>query len=523
MKDCCQKNQQDFKAPDTGSEKRIARNTIYLYIRTFVMMIVSLYTSRVTLQVLGEEDFGIYNLVAGFVVLFGFLNYAMERATLRFLLVEKGGGTPESMNRVFNVAISSHIMIAGIVLVLAETIGLWFVNDSLNIPQGKESVANIVYQLAILSTIINIIRVPYNSSIIAYEKMSFYAYLSIIEALLRLSGVLLLEYFFVSHLLAIYSAIFLIVTLLVFLSYKFYCTRNFNTCRFSFYWEKKKFLEMLSFSVWSMVGGVGNIAAQQGVSIILNIFYGVVINAAVAITYQVGQAVNNIISSYQTAFNPHLVKLYVNNEAEKLANTIITSSKISYYLALMMIMPLMLNMDYVLRLWLGDSIPPHTTSFCMLFLAFYAIDAMSAPLWMANQATGKIKTYNIVFAAFVLCNLPLCYIALKLGAHPSIAFVIRIGINLLLHVFRIFYMNHQIGLPIKEYVIKSLVLPIIVTTLSVPLPMLVAAHTDGFCQLALSSLTAMLVLAAMVYLIGLNRQERGFLKTMIVSKIGKKH
>ena len=512
MKDCCQKNQQEFKTPDTGSEMRIARNTIYLYIRTFVMMIVSLYTSRVTLHVLGEEDFGIYNLVAGFVVLFGFLNYAMERATMRFLLVEKGGGTPESMNKVFNVAISSHIMIAAIVLLLAETIGLWFVNYSLNIPQGKETVANIVYQLAILLTVVNIIRVPYNSSIIAYEKMSFYAYLSIIEALLRLSGVLLLEYFFVSHLLVIYSAIFLIVALLVFFSYKFYCTRNFNTCRFSFYWEKKKFLEMLSFSVWSMVGGAGNIAAQQGVSIILNIFYGVIINAAVAITYQVGQAVNNIISSYQTAFNPHLVKLYVNNETQKLANTIITSSKVSCYLALMMIIPLMLNMDYVLHLWLGDSIPPHTTSFCMLFLIFYAIDAMSAPLWMTNQATGEIKTYNIVFAAIVLFKLPLCYIALKLGAEPEMAFIIRIAINLILHFFRIFYIHHQIGLPIKEYIIKSFVLPIIVTTLTMPLPLLVASHTNGFSKLALTTIISMLILGIMVYLIGLNRQERSFLR-----------
>lgn len=523
MKDYCQKNQQDFKAPNTGSEKRIARNTIYLYIRTFVMMIVSLYTSRVTLQVLGEEDFGIYNLVAGFVVLFGFLNYAMERATLRFLLVEKGGGTPESMNKIFNVAISSHIMIACLVLLLAETIGLWFVNNSLNIPEGKENVANIVYQLAILSTIVNIIRVPYNSSIIAYEKMSFYAYLSIIEALLRLSGVLLLEYFFVSHLLVIYSIIFFIVTLLIFLSYKFYCTRNFNTCRFNFYWDKKKFFEMLSFSIWSMVGGVGNIAAQQGVSIILNIFYGVVINAAVAITYQVGQAINNIISSYQTAFNPHLVKLYVNNEGKKLANTIVTSSKISYYLALMMIMPLMLNMDYVLHLWLGDSIPPHTTSFCMLFLIFYAIDAMSAPLWMANQATGKIKTYNIVFAAFVLCNLPLCYIALKLGAKPEIAFIIRIGINLLLHVFRIFYMNHQIGLPIKEYILKSLVLPIIVTALSIPLPILITIHTEHLWQLISSSLSAIIILTGLIYWIGLSREEHNLLKTMITSKFKKKN
>ncbi len=522
MKDSHLNKDSDFKSGDAGSNKRIAKNTIYLYIRTFVMMLVSLCTSRIALQVLGEEDFGIYNLVAGFVVLFGFLNYAMERATLRFLLVEKGGGSLESMSRVFKIAVSAHIFIAIIVVLLGETIGLWFVNCGLNVPKAKMVAVNIIYQLAILSTVINIIRVPYNSSIIAYEKMSFYASVSIVEAILRLCGVLLLQYLFVAHLLEIYSSVFFIAASVVFFIYKYYCTIKFPTCKFSFVWDKKVFFQMLSFSVWSMVGGAGNIAAQQGVSIILNIFFGVVVNAAVAITYQVGQAVNNIISSYQTAFNPKLVKLYVTNEIDKFRNILITTSKMSYYLATIMIVPLIINMDYILLLWLGDTIPPYTVSFCRLFLIFYAIDAMSAPLWMANQATGKIRNYNIIFAFFLLLNLPVCYVAFKMGAEPEIAFVIRVVINILLHLFRIFYMNRQVGLPIKKYVVNSLVIPVIVTSVSVSLPLVFASQFYGMGKLILTTLSFVILSLVVIYYVGLNQPERIVIRNAIESKIKKK-
>lgn len=483
------------------------------------MMIVSLYTSRVTLNVLGEEDFGIYNLVAGFVVLFGFLNYAMERATLRFLLVEKGKGTVRSMQRVFNVSITSHIFIAAAVVLIAETVGLWFVNTQLNIADDKISVANIVYQLAIISTIFNIIRVPYNSTIVAYEKMSFYAYFSILEAVLRLGGVLLLQYFFLKQLLTLYSIILLIVTIVSFGTYKFYCTGNFETCRFKLIWDKRLFFQMLSFSAWSMVGGAGNIAAQQGVSIILNIFFGVIINAAVGITYQVGQAINNIISSFQTAFNPRLVKLYVNNEIDKFRNIIITSSKLSYYLAMIMVIPLIINMDFILHIWLGNNVPPHTCAFCQLFLVFYAVDAMSAPLWMANQATGKIRIYNIVFAIFLLLNLPFCYLAMRLGAEPEIAFIIRIAINVLLHIFRIFYLHYQVGLPIKKYILNSLIIPLLITCLVIPIPIVISMYLGGYEKLMVTSILAIVISCIIIYCLGLNQKEKLFVKELVNSKL----
>lgn len=510
----------DDKIPDQqgNSSKRIAKNTLFLYIRTFVMMIVSLYTSRVALQVLGEEDFGIYNLVAGFVVLFSFLNFAMERATLRFLLVEKGGGTVASMSRIFGISVFSHIAIGGVILIVAETVGLWFVNTRLNIPADKMVATNWVYQLAVMTTILNIVRVPYNSSIIAYEKMSFYAYFSIMEAVLRLAGVLALKYFITSDLLISYASIWTVAAVIVFLSYKLYCTRKFATCKFRFTWDRQIFFSMLAFSGWSMIGGAGNIAAQQGTAIICNIFFGAVINASIGITYQVGQAVNNIISSFQTAFNPRLVKLYVCGEIEKFNKMLISSSKISYYLTLLMILPLILNMDYILRLWLGADIPPYTTQFCRLFLIFYAIDAMSAPLWMANQATGKIKTYNIVFASMLLLNLPLCYIAFKLGASPEATFVIRIGVNVALHLFRIFYMNRQVGLPIVRYMIQTLLIPLIVTAVIIPLPYIIAQNSSGLAKLLCSSSVAIIITAAAVTAIGLNKEERSILKGIVAKK-----
>lgn len=512
-------NTDQFTKPTGGHEKRIAKNTIYLYIRTIVIMLVSLYTSRVALHVLGEEDFGIYNLVAGFVVLFGFLNFAMERATLRFLLVEKGKGTISSMSRVFCISVSAHMAIAAILLILAETIGLWFVNSRLNVPDDKIFATNWVYQLAVLTTILNIIRVPYNSSIIAYEKMSFYAYFSIMEAVVRLAGVMVLQYFISNNLLESYAAIWAATAIIVFLTYKIFCTYKFPTCNFKFVWDKKIFVEMLIFSGWNMLGGVGNIAAQQGIAVIMNLFFNAIINAAVGITYQVGQAINNIISSFQTAFNPRLVKLYVNNETEKFNAMLISTSKFSYYLCLIMIVPIIINIDEILHLWLGNDIPPHTANFCVLYLIFYAIDAVSAPLWMANQATGKVRTYNIVFASMLLLNLPFCYIAFRFGAAPEVAFVIRVAINFILHIFRIGYLHFQVGLTIGKYVIHTLLLPLTITTIAVPLPFWIGEQTTDWQRILFTSVTAIFTIIIAVYFIGLTSSERKHITTAITNKI----
>ena len=279
--------------------KRVAKNTMMLYIRMLLIMAVSLYTSRIVLKVLGVEDFGIYNIVAGIVVLFSFLNSAMSSATQRFLSFELGRGDINEVRRVFSMSMTAHISIALLILLFAETVGLWFLNTQINIPVDRVGAANWVYQFSILTFCIQIIRVPYNASIIAYERMTFYAYISIIEVVLKLLIVFLLVYFDFDKL-KIYSVLIFLITLVICLSFKYFCCKTFPICRYNFFWNASLYKKIMSFSGWSLFGSVANVGSQQGMNILLNIFYGVSINAAMGIANQVSQAVYNFVYKFHS-------------------------------------------------------------------------------------------------------------------------------------------------------------------------------------------------------------------------------
>ena len=421
-----------------------------LYIKMGVTMLVSLYTSRVVLQTLGVDDFGIYNVVGGVVVLFSFLNAAMSSATQRFLNFELGKGDLAQVGHVFSMSLTVHFCIAGLVLLLAETVGLWFLNSELNIPAERMVAANWVYQFSVASTLLGIMLVPYNATIIAYERMAFYAWASIINVLLRL-GIVYLLVIGNWDKLTLYAGLTFAVGVVMQIVHVAYCKRSFpQTSCYKFFRDKKLFWELISFSGWSLFGGVANMSASQGVNMVMNIFCGVTVNAAMGIANQVNAAVYQFVSNFQVAFQPQIVKRYSSGEHESFVQLIFSASKFSYAMMFLLSFPVILNADFILRVWL-NVVPEYTADFTRLMLVFMMLESLSGPLWMSVQATGKIRNYQLIVSAFIFANLPLCIVLLYLGANPVWVLAGRIVISFFTIVWRIFYLKKRVGLPSWKY------------------------------------------------------------------------
>jgi O-antigen/teichoic acid export membrane protein len=497
-----------------ANNKRIAKNTVYLYIRMLITMLVTLYTSRVVLNVLGVEDFGVYNIIGGVVILFSFLNNAMSNATQRFLSYDLGKEDTFQLKKTFSMSITAHISISLLVFVLSETVGLWFINTHLNIPANRMNAANWVFQFTIMTFIINIIRVPYNASIIAYEKMSFFAYISIIEVLLKLLVVYLLLITDMDKLI-FYSFLMFLVSFLVSIIYKEYCNKKFTICRYHFSWNKNLYVKLMSFSGWSMLGGIANIGAQQGANILLNIFSGVTSNAAFGIANQVSNAVYSFVSNFQLAFNPQIIKLYSVGDNNNLHKLMFRTSLFSYYLLLIIAVPFLINTETVLQLWLKN-VPDYSVVFCQLMIIYYLIDSIQAPLWNAIYATGQIRTYQLWLSGLLILNIPLSYYLLRIGMSPSIVLAVRVGLNFISAIIRTIYIKYCINFPSMKYlidvVLKAVIVTIVAFTLSIVIKNNISATIAGFLW---ATVLSVIVTGLIMYLIGINKNERASINTYV--------
>ena len=497
----------------SANNKRIAKNTLLLYIRMFLMMGITLYTSRVVLQMLGVDDFGIYNVVGGIIVLFSFINNAMVASTQRFLNFELGRGNVEEAQKVFAASLNIYLVIVVIFMLLAETLGLWFLNRYINIPPERTVAANWVYQASLIATALNFVRMPYNAAIIAYERMSFYAYTSIIEATLKL-GIVFLLYSFADKLIA-YAWFVSVVALLILLMYVFFCRRVFVICRHhTFAYDKRRYTALVSFSGWSLFGSVANMGASQGVNILLNIFFGVFVNAAMGIANQVSGAIGLFVGNFQTAFNPQIVKSYASGEMERFINLILNASKYSYYLLFLIALPCFICCNEILQLWLGE-VPLHAVSFCRLLIIFSLIDAIQGPLWMSAQATGKIKHYQLLMSCLILLNLPVTYVVLKLFPIAELGLIIRVSINIITAVVRVVYLKLLFPFPVIRYVKETVGTCIVVSVMSVLFPWLIYQNTDGLSQLCLTISASLVCTLVFIYIIGLSCSERQIVLNII--------
>ncbi len=489
-----------------------------LYIRMFIIMAVSLYTSRIVLQALGVEDFGIYNIVGGIVILFTFINNAMVSSTQRFLNFELGRNNLIEAQKLFAASLNIYLLIVIAFIILSETIGLWFLNQFINLPPGRTDAANWVYQAAIIATAFNFIRAPYNAAIIAYERMTFYAYISIIEGVLKLCIVFLLI-FFPDKLIA-YAWLHSFVILLTMISYIIFCHRNFIICRHhSFSFNKDRYRSLASFSAWSLFGSIANMSGQQGVNILLNIFFGVIVNAAMGIATQVNSAINMFVSNFQMAFNPQIIKLYAAGEKEKFINLILHTSKYSYYLLFILVLPCFICCEQLLQLWLGN-VPPHAVSFCRLLLIFSLIDALQGPLWIAAQANGKIRNYQLIISGLILLNIPVIYIIFSFSNIAELALVIRVILNIIISIVRTVYLNRTYEFPITKY-IKNVAFCILLSSIISIIPYLIHDEFLGWEQVTITTVISLIISLSVIYNYGLNKHERSFIKTLIINKLKK--
>jgi len=493
-----------------ANNKRIAKNTIMLYIRMMLMMCVALYTSRVVLQTLGVEDYGIYNVVGGFVAMFAFLNGAMSGGTQRFLLIALGEGNYDKLKRVFSTCFLTHALIALIVFVLAETVGLWFVLEKLVIPADRMTAAIWVYECSILSSIITIISMPYNAAIIAHEKMSAFAYISILEAILKLGIVFLLLIGNIDRLI-LYSVLYLLVGVAIRFVYTIYCNRKFEESRYTRIWDKDLFKQIVSFTGWNLWGNIALVMMTQGVNIVLNVFFGPAVNAARALAVQVQGAVLQFSQNFQMALNPQITKQYAMHNLQQMHSLVIRSAKFTFMLLLCISMPILIETPRILSLWLTD-VPDYTVTFVRLMICITFVDAIANSLITAANATGKIKIYQIVVGGILLMIVPVSYISLRICANPTLVFVVHLCIAIIALITRLFMSSKLVNMPIASY-LKGAILPILVVgfvscVVIYPISIQVPNNNTGFiinlCQ-------SVIVSGVVSFLLGFTKHERSFI------------
>lgn len=505
------------------NNKRVAKNTLFLYFRMILIMLVTLYTSRVVLAQLGIKDYGIYNVVGGVVTMFAFLNNCMTTSTQRFLTFELGKGNTQRLKDVFAASLNIHIAIALTIVVLAESIGLWFVNYKLVIPADRLVAANWVFQFAILSFCVNIIQVPYNAVIIAHEKMNVYAYISIVEVMLKLGIVYLLSVSPFDKLIA-YAVLIFAVQLLIRAIYQIYCRKNYEESKFRLFWDKSLYQQMSGFAGWNLFGSLAWMLRDQGLNIVLNLFFGPVINAARGVATQVSGAVMNFISNFQVALNPQITKNYANGNIQEMEKLTYLGIKFSYIILFFLAFPLSLNINYVLRLWLVE-VPDYTALFIILIM----IDSMvgnlfGVPLMTSLSATGKIRNYQIVVSFIILLIVPVGYIALRLGCDAPSVFYITIIFSGISGFARFLFCRKQIGYSLRE-MIKGVLLPVLsMTVVALPLPIFTKLEyfqTDTLMNFLLLCLISIVMTFVSAWFVGLNTTEKDKLLSIIKSKIHK--
>jgi len=505
----------------SSSNKRIAKNTALFYFRMLITMLVSLYTSRIVLNVLGVENYGIYNVVGGVVVLFSFLNNAMSVSTSRFLTVELGRKEYDKLNKTFSAALSIHIGIAILVFILAETIGLWFVLNKLVIPDDRMNAAIWVYQFSILSSMVGLTQVPYNATIIAHEKMDVYAYVSILDVSLKLIIVFAITWIAGIDKLILYSILIFMVSLTTAMTYRIYSKRKYAECTYRWNWDKSLYKKMINFSGWSLLSSFAWVMVNQGSSILINLFFGPAMSAAQAIAIQVNAAISNFVTNFRTAVNPQIIKLYANNEKEKMFTLVFQSSVYSYFILLFLILPVFLETDFILSIWLKKP-PENAVLFVKLILIFTLIQTFDAAFVIVLQAVGRIKENALLGATLgLLFLLPTTYILFKFGFQAQALYYIMI-LNAFILSFGVKpYLLYKIaGMNVKDY-LKKVVVPVIkVTPAAILLPFLIAFYMhEGILRFFILGMVSVLSVSLSVFYIGMDKILRKKIINTIKLKI----
>jgi len=511
---CChefEKTSYRLKMSQVDNNKRIARNTLMLYIRMFVLMIVSLFSSRLVFRALGVSDYGVYNVVGGVVAMASIFNSSMSSTVQRFLNFAEGKGDKDTSAKTFSSSVYVYLLLCLVFLVLAETIGLWFVNHKLVIPEDRMLAANVIFQFIIISACFRFMSNPYNAVILAHEEMGVYAIVSCVEAVLKLLVAIVLVYFSGDRLI-LYGALMLLSSVIIISCYRVYCKRHYVETSSIGRCDMESFKNILKFSGWTLFGSGADLAKDQGLNILLNLFFSPVVNAARGIALQLKGLVTQFFTSFYSAVKPQIVKYYASGEHKELVSLVIRSSKFSFYLLLMVALPAMLEAPFLVDLWLGE-IPEYVVVFFRLLVIASAVDSMSSPLMTTANATGRIVLYQVTLGVLKLLTLPIAYVCLRLGMAPESVFVVTVGVSCVCLLVRLVIVKYLLpAFQLKRFFVEVLVVCALVTVTSSVVPVLLHVFVNhDILRFLLTVFSSIISSLLMISLLGLSKDERVFI------------
>lgn len=493
----------------------LAKNTIFLSIRMIFVMFVSLYTSRVFLHSLGVDDFGINNVVCGFVAMFSFLNTSLSNGIQRFYNSEMSKSGDEGVKLVYNSALLIQGGIAILVILLLETIGIWYINNKMVIPVERLSTAMWIYQFSVISSVLVIMQTPYSAAVMAYEKMNYYAIVGIVDVMLKLGLALAIPYVSGDHLL-FYGAMMLCISISSFMMYVGYAKVMFPSLKIKLELQHGLLKHMITFSGWNFFGTFACMVREQGLNMVLNLFFGPVVNAARGIAYQVSSALQGFVSNISVAAKPQMVSSFAEGNAERTLKLMYSMSKLSFFILYIMAVPVCLEIDYILHLWLGDVVPQHTANFVVLVILTNFMNNLNAPLSNVVYATGKMRNYEVTFSVINILKIPVAYVALQMGLPPEAAFFSYFVMTVFVQIGCLYVLRTIIKISLTDYFYRLCCPLLIFSVVAIPLPYIVSYIMPvGFLRLLLVTMFTGIVAVGVFYWIGLDHKEKKMIKGVI--------
>ena len=484
-----------------------------------VVMLVSLYTARVILNTLGVTDYGIYNVVGGVVTVMVFLNSALNASTSRFLTFELGTGNIEKLKKTFSASLNLHICVALLVIIIGETIVLWFFYNKMVIPNDRMTAAFWVYQFSIINTVIAFTQVPYAATLISHEKMSIYAYVGLYEAFSKLVIAYLVTVSPIDKLI-LYALLLMLNSAAIQLFYRVYTKRKFIECRFRLVKEKSLYINLLRYSGWDLFGGLSAVCQNQGINIVLNLFFGPIVNAARAIAIQIQAAIDGFVTNFLLAARPQVIKNYAEGETKKMYDLSFSSAKFAFFLMFALIVPVCLELDFILKIWLGDVVPDYTRIFTLIILLTALIQTIHKASLMPYHAIGRIKIGNIIGGSIMILSLPISYILFKMGFQPYWAFIVIFLTNSVQQFITWYIINRYVKLEVRKLVLGVYLPCIVVSVLTlVPVLLIKKVFSEGWIQLIVVACSTETILMVLIFFIGLTKNERsiaiGFIRNLV--------
>ena len=500
---------------NSSNNIRVAKNALFLSLRMIIVMIITLYTTRVILNILGVEDYGVYNVVCGFVSMFAFLNTSMSNGIQRFFNFELGKNGVNGASKVFNTAILIQFILAVVIIVLTASIGIWYLHNKMVIPDERMLAAEWIFQLSILSFLFIIMQAPFTAAIMAHERMDFYALVSVLDAVLKL-GIVFAIPFFPGDKLIVYSILFALISVLNFIIYGYYCKKQFSEITLNKQFDKTLFRSMLGFSGWNIFGSISGVMKEQGINLVLNLFFGPVVNAARGVAHQINAGLQSFVSNITTPVRPQVVQSYARGDYNRTMKLTFSVSKLSCSFLYLCSLPVVLEINYILHIWLGNNIPEHTDTFVVIVILTSFINNLNAAVSGVIHASGKMMVYQTVTSFISILCIPASYFGLKYGLAPEFALLMVFLWTSLAQVAALFILKNIVTYSITDYVRKVL-LPIIILILVTFWPSLLIQSfmKEGILRLFIVGSVSVIVVALGIYFIALNKSEKSLINSFL--------